>query len=456
MTVPYTSYYLVIGLGTSGLSMARFLRSQGREVVVTDIDGSKSAPAEELKASGIHCEIGFHEPETFRKAGVMVPSPGIPLSLPPIRTAMEQGVPVMGELDIFAAHNTLPVVAITGTNGKTTTTTLIGDILRACGKTPFVGGNIGTPLVEHLMAPGTSDVIVAEISSFQLDLSTRFRPDVGVLLNISDDHLDRYGSIEAYEASKWSLFKHQRSSDAAVINRSMGSFDRYAKHLCSRTFVFSSQTSAPEDCHAVITDQAIRIRVDGYTHSLSTHDLTELKGVHNHENTASAILACLALGGCDFPDIATGVHTFTNLPHRVEFVRTLNGVSFYDDSKGTNTDAVIRALGCFKEPVVLILGGREKGTDFSLLIPDVRKRVKALVSIGESRPHVRTVFQGLCPITEADTMSEAVTRAFAAAASGDVVLLSPACASFDMYRNYGHRGDEFKTCVHSLEMAGHD
>lgn len=452
LTSPYT---LVIGLGASGLSMARFLRQMEESVVVTDIDKKKAHLEKELNALGIRAEIGFHNQDTFNQAKVLMPSPGIPLTHPNIKEALDRGVPLTGELDVFARYNTLPVIAITGTNGKTTTTTLIGDILKACGKIPFVGGNIGTPLVENLMNPGQTDIVVAEISSFQLDLAKTFRPDVGVLLNISEDHLDRYPSYEAYEASKWSLFKHQAPSDAAVINKTIKGFDQITSGLCSRIFSFSSDDTSRSEADANISSQEIRFQFQGNSHVLGTGDLTELRGPHNQENIAAAVLACLCAGAGSFNDVIQGVKSFKNLSHRMEFVKTVNDISFYDDSKATNTDAVIRALECFKSNIILILGGREKGTDFSLLSHHVKNSVKTIISIGESKQHVMQTFQNLCPVVEAESMQDAVRKGYGAALPGDVVLLSPACASFDMFDNYAHRGREFSDQVHALGGPSH-
>jgi UDP-N-acetylmuramoylalanine--D-glutamate ligase len=449
-------YFLVIGLGASGVSMAKFLCSKGKSVVATDIDAERASTAKELNALGIRTEIGFHDPDTFNRAKTLVPSPGIPLTHALIREALAHGADLKGELDIFAAYNTLPVIAITGTNGKTTTTTLIGEMLRACGRNPFVGGNIGTPLVENLMTPGHTDVVVAEISSFQLDLAKTFRPEVGVLLNISEDHLDRYASYEAYEDSKWSLFKNQTPSDTAVVNRAIHGFDIAVSKIQSRVFDFSSDPKTRTNCSADIRDTEIRISLKDRASTLETGHLKELQGAHNRENIAAAALACLALGNLPVEGLVKGIASFKNLSHRMEFVKTIKDVSFYDDSKATNTDAVVRALDCFKKNIILILGGREKGTDFTLLVRDVRKSVKTIVSLGESRAHVRETFQGICPVIEAETMQEAVEKGYASALPGDVVLLSPACASFDMFDNYAHRGREFAARVKGLEDHLHD
>lgn len=448
------SYFLIIGLGKSGISMARFLLSRGETVIATDIDKSKINMAKELNALGIKTEIGFHNQETFNQAAVMVPSPGIPLNNKFIKTALDHGVNITGELDIFTRYNDLPIIAITGTNGKTTTTTLIGDMLKASGKNPFVGGNIGTPLIDHLMAKGKTNVIVAEISSFQLDLSKKFKPDVGVLLNISEDHLDRYENYTAYENSKWSIFKNQDASNKAVFNQSISNFIEKSQTIPSPIFTFSSNPHTLSNCTAEIGSEKINIVTPDCNIILPTKDLKELAGTHNRENIAAAVLACLAFGA-DVNGILNGLNTFKNLPHRIEFIKTIEGISFYNDSKATNTDAVIRAIECFSNNIILILGGREKNTDFSLLINSVKKNVKTIIAIGESRTHIKDIFKNTCPVKETQTMKEAVQTAFNSAEKDTVgepavVLLSPACASFDMYDSYAHRGNDFITHVKAL------
>ena len=447
------SYYLIIGLGSSGISMAKFLRFKGEAVIATDIDESKAVIAKELNGLGIKTEIGFHNQQTFNRASVMIPSPGVPLTNKFIKTAVGHGVGITGELDIFTRYNDLPIIAITGTNGKTTTTILTGDMLKACGMNPFIGGNIGTPLVDHLMAEEKADVIVAEISSFQLDISKKFKPDVGVLLNTSEDHLDRYKNYKAYEDSKWNIFKNQDSSDKAVLNQSMNGFYKNCQKLQSKIFTFSSTPGTRLDtriyCRAEISSKDIEIISLNFNHRIQTGQLKELAGTHNRENIAAAVLACLA-HGADIKGILRGLETFKNLSHRIEFIKTISGVSFYNDSKATNTDAVIRAIECFKKNIILILGGREKGTDFSLLINDVKKSVKTIIAIGESRTRIKDTFEHVCRVLESQTMKDAVQTAFGAAVKNDIVLLSPACASFDMYESYAHRGNDFATHVNAL------
>jgi UDP-N-acetylmuramoylalanine--D-glutamate ligase len=463
-------YFLIIGLGKSGMSMAKFLCSKGENVIATDIDESKLNIAKELNELGIKTQIGFHDQKTFNNAKIMIPSPGISLNNKYIKTALNKGVEITGELDIFTKHNDLPIIAITGTNGKTTVTTLIGKMLQQSKMMPFVGGNIGTPLIEHLMAKNKSDgnnktdIIVAEISSFQLDLSRQFRPDVGVLLNISQDHLDRYKNFEEYINSKWSIFKNQTSSDTAVINQSTLEFchesdqdvdqnfsqnlDSVSQKIKSKSICFSSKNNFKE-CDGQINPKEIKIKFKNDTYKIPTDNLKELQGTHNQENIAAACIASLA-AGADFNNILKGLADFQNLSHRVELVKTINGISFYNDSKATNTDAVIRAIECFKNNIILILGGREKSTDFSLLINKIKKRVKTIIALGETSSIIKDTFEKICPVKVAETMNSAVQTAFALALKNDIVLLSPACASFDMYKSYTDRGDDFTNCVKTL------
>ena len=466
-------YFLVIGLGRSGTSMAEFLASKGKNVIATDIDESKVQIAKKLNKLGIKTQIGFHDQKTFNLAKIMVPSPGISLHNKYIQSALNKGVKITGELDIFTKYNDLPVIAITGTNGKTTVTSLTGEMLKKSHITPFVCGNIGTPMIKHLMTKSNknkkTDIIVAEISSFQLDLAKNFRPDIGVLLNISQDHLDRYENFDRYIDSKWSIFQNQRTSDIAVINNSIHGFNSKYKKIKSKIIRFSSNTKDFKNCDGQINSKEIKInhhmaklpncntiqydkiidkdKIDKY--KIDTSTIKELKGIHNQENIAAACLASLA-AGANFNNILKSIKCFKNLSHRMEFVKTINGISFYNDSKATNIDAVIRALEYFQKNIILILGGREKQNDFSLLTNQIKNRVKTIIAIGETRLKIKDIFEKICPVKIAKTMKNAVQTAFDTALKNDVILLSPACASFDMYENYELRGDDFINCVEKL------
>ncbi len=451
------AYYLIVGMGRSGLSMAKFLHSKGEAVKATDIDPSKTLAQTELDRLGIDTQVGFHDQAFFDKAHTLVVSPGIPLTVSFIQNAQKKGVKVTGELDIFSQYNTTPVIAVTGTNGKTTTTTLIRDIMAQSGLKVFTGGNIGTPLMAYLLSGDPCDVVVAEISSFQLDLSQNFHPDVAVLLNITDDHLDRYEDFRAYEDSKYSIFKNQTPADAAVINRDMAGYPEKKSTIPSTIYEFSAQSQVASG--AAIHENAVTLSMPQISNpdesQIPCGHFTGLQGGHNRENLAAAAIACLCAGAC-VSGLIRALENFKGLSHRIAFVRELDQIKFYNDSKATNTDAVVRAVQALSEgmdgkKIILILGGREKGLDFAPLVPVVRDRVKLILAIGEASAHVTEDFQSLCPVLTPQDMAQAVQSARSAGEPGDIVLLSPACASFDMYENYEARGRDFTEQVNQLE-----
>ena len=442
------TYELIVGLGACGLSMARFLKSRGHCVVATDIDGTKTDEAAALKKLGIPVMIGSHDQQMFDKASVIIPSPGIPLNMPFIRSARDKGVSIKGELDIFAQYNTTPVIAITATNGKTTTTELTAAMLEASGISCFMGGNIGTPLMEYLMQDSPKDVVVAEISSFQLDLAQTFRPHTAALLNIAEDHLDRYLDFEAYLDSKWSIFKNMTARDTAVINGRIDHFSTRTNTICADILEFSSTESVARG--ASVHKMGIDIQTHDISDCLASDTLARLPGIHNRENVAAAALAALSCGGT-MKGIRQALNEFTLSDHRIAFVREVDGIRFYNDSKATNVDAVLRALECFESGVILILGGREKGLDFAPLAPEVKARAKAVIGMGEAAGHIMETFEGTCPAYACQDMNCAVKKAVSVADKGNVVLLSPACASFDLYANYQERGKDFARIISRLE-----
>ena len=454
MQVSPKSYTLVLGLGRSGLSMARFLAAKGYPVKATDIDPAAAKNAKELNCLGIDTQIGFHDQNTFNRADAIVASPGIPLDMPFLLEAASRGVPLLGDLDIFCRYNKTPTVAITGTNGKTTVTTLVRDMLLASGISTFMGGNIGTPLVEYLMKPEPVQLVVAEISSFQLDLARHFTPEIAVLLNLAPDHLDRYENLGDYARSKWSIFKNQTQKHTAIINAGISDGFCTKPGLSARVYEFSSNPDHSIIQGAKITDQAIDLilpeKFPDPSMRIDCRNLKNLPGTHNLENIAAAALASLC-AGADPGAITSAVTAFKALPHRMAFVTRIKGISFYNDSKATNTDAVARALECFENRIVLILGGRKKDTDFTLLLPAVKNKVVQIIAMGEAAPDIARIFSTVCRVTPVSGMKEAVKTAFEAARPPEAVLLSPACASFDMYDNYGARGDDFTAWVTELE-----
>ena len=444
---------VVVGLGRSGVAAARFLAKQGARVTVTDRAAADTLADSLAALAGLDVQLrlGGHVHDDFSAAELVVLSPGVPHTLPLLDAVRARGIAVIGEMELAAGFIAEPILAITGTNGKTTTTEMVAAMLRSSGKHVFVGGNIGTPLVVHAdEGDERVDVVVAEVSSFQLDTCVGFRPDIAVLLNITDDHLDRYDSFEAYAQSKWRIFANQRSTDAAIVN----AMDPAAAGLMD-----SHPLRARRQC---IADWAIRdgariaadriVLVDhGRESAEFSLEKSALLGPHNRENTAAACLAAHQAGATD-AGIQQTIDGFTGLAHRLETVGWVHGVRFVNDSKATNTDAVKRALECFDRPVALIMGGRSKQGDFLSLRSHVRRHVKTLVAMGEAKPEIvaALVAAPQQDLVEADTLPEAVAKAFAAAAPGETVLLSPACASFDMFDSYAHRGNQFREIVEGL------
>jgi len=442
-------HIVVAGLGRSGVSVARFLVTQGCSVTVTD----NRKPEElqeilpELNALGVDIELGRHEETSFANADLIVLSPGVPHTIGPVVSAKAKGVPVIGEIELAYHFLHTPILAITGTNGKSTATLLLGEMLRQSGFNVLTGGNLGTPLIELIDHQEGVDFIVAEISSFQLDTIDRFRPHVSVILNITDDHLERYTDFDDYARSKARIFENQEVNDICIINDADPAILAISENLTATKFAFN--------CAQIVDTRAW---IDGQTLWFHTPDDGDqpvecsgipLKGRHNLENAAAAGLATLAVGGT-MAGIASALKTFEGLHHRVEYVDTKNGVAFYDDSKATNVDAVVRALESFSGPVVLIMGGRDKGGSYESLKPQMARCVKQLIVMGEAAEKIEPVFKDMVPVAWVRNMREAVFLAAETAVSGDTVLLSPACSSFDMYESYAQRGDDFVRSIAQL------
>lgn len=450
----------VVGLGRSGQAATRLLVRQGAAVTVTD----RRTAAElgdamaVLKDGPVRYCVGGHPAEAFEGAEWIIMSPGIAVeSVDAVETAKARGVPVIGELELACRFSTAPVVAITGTNGKSTTTALIGGILQQVSRRVFVGGNLGRPLCEAVLEPVAWDWIVAEVSSFQLETIRDFHPRVAVLLNVTPNHLDRYRTMPDYLAAKLRLFENQTADDAAVINADDPLVLSHAEAIRARR-IFFSRTPRPEaglpagqacvylESGAVI---AAGLSAPSARVEIIRRDAIPMPGSHNLEN----VLAATAVGlvcGCPADQIRTAVRAFKGLEHRLEPVRKRNGVLYVNDSKATTIVALEKALEAFSEPIVLIAGGRNKGAEFNLLRDLVSRRVKTAVLIGEARPTLRAAWSGAAPLIEAESLEEAVRVAAQAAASGDVVLLAPACASFDMFRDFEDRGNRFKEIVNGL------
>jgi UDP-N-acetylmuramoylalanine--D-glutamate ligase len=443
-------HILVVGLGKSGLSVVRWLANKEARVTVSEIKGEADLDPrflQETRDLGVSLETGGHRRETFLRADTIIVSPGVPLNTEPLKAAGQEGIPVLGEMELACRIMKTPIVAVTGTNGKSTVTAFLGEMMRAGGLNVFVGGNIGTPLIEYAAGEQTADYAVVEVSSFQLDTMISFHPRVAVLLNISPDHLDRYPGYQAYVNSKLSIFQNQGSGDWAVLN------DR---DPALRSFEPGETVSVlrygPEkrrNRQAYLEGNKITAVLPGNGLHQFVLDPCVLPGEHNRENLMGAVLAGLSLGVRP-PVIQQTIATFRGLPHRLEFAGRVGDVDFYDDSKATNVDAAIRSVKSFDAPVILIAGGRHKGGAYSSLVEAAGGRVRKAVLMGESRFLMAEAFEGIIPYCMAEDMAHAVTQAFSSARSRDVVLLAPACSSFDMFTDYGHRGRVFKAEVERL------
>jgi len=441
---------LIIGWGKTGIASARFLAVRGAQVAVTDakdlsLEGDVLPHlGQDLRAS---VEWVRYDSSALSSVDMVVPSPGVPPFHPLLKEAMERGIPVVSELELASRYLQTPMIAITGTNGKTTTTTLIGEILAASGRKVFVGGNIGNPLANYVAGPQDADYAVVEVSSFQLQWVEAFHAFAALLLNTTCDHVDYHGSFEAYRAVKERIFSNQGKGDLAVLNADEPRSAVLAESMPSRVRFFSSSQSVNVGLYRE-GEQLIYRNGQGGRESYPLN-MIRLPGAHNIENVMAAILACRACG-CTREEVIQAVANFSGVAHRIEFTREIGGVKFYDDSKGTNVGAVKRAIESFSEPLVLLMGGRDKDGDFESLSDLLANRVKALVLFGEAREKIRERIGGIVPTLMAPTLNEAIAAAREQACAGDVVLLSPGCASFDEFNNYKARGEFFQEEVRAL------
>jgi UDP-N-acetylmuramoylalanine--D-glutamate ligase len=453
---------LVVGLAKTGVAVARFLKERGAHVTVTDLKkrDELDSYAEDALDMGISLRLGAHEIEFFTSSDLIIVSPGVPHTLTPLETARRAGIPVIGEVELAFRYIHEPIVAVTGTNGKTTTTSLIGEMLRASGREVFVGGNIGAPLIDYPDSGMRADTIVAEISSFQLDTIEHFRPKVGLLLNITEDHLDRYDDFQHYVQSKGRLFENQQSTDVAILNAKDTAMSQLEGLIASQRLYFNIDDAKDERTKDFVpqTRQGARIRdkeivcsVPGKSPAILSLANFRLMGAHNLENAAAATLASLVAGG-EQSGIQTALDTYEGLHHRLEPVKNVRGVQYYNDSKATNVDAVKRSLESFDSNVILIMGGRDKGGSYSILEELIKKRVKRLIVTGEARKKILNALGGLTHTEETGTLYEAIHMAHQAATPGDVVLLSPGCSSFDQFTDYTERGEAFCKAVDRLAI----
>lgn len=439
----------VIGAARSGVAVARLLQSQGADVFVSD----RQRPEElvqataELQGAGIPFETGSHSLRVY-ECSLMVVSPGVPSNAPVVLEAQRRGIRIVSELEVGSWFCRAPMIAVTGSNGKTTTTTLIGRVLGDAKKKHVVAGNIGTAFSSVVLELAETDLAVLEVSSFQLDHIATFRPAIAVLLNVTPDHMDRYDhSMEKYSASKARVFENQEHDDVLVYDADdEWTVNILPKARC-RTVGFSVQKRLAEG--AFVEEGDLVISLSGTKSVVVPAEQITLKGTHNLYNAMAAALVG-QLCGVSAASIRATLRNFKGVEHRLEFVRELEGVRYINDSKATNVDSVWYALQAYREPIVLLMGGRDKGNDYSRLTQLVQKNVRAVVAIGESADKVEQAFRRVTAVMRASSMNEAVAAARSLARRGDIVLLSPACASFDWFRNFEHRGQVFKQLVNAL------
>jgi UDP-N-acetylmuramoylalanine--D-glutamate ligase len=443
---------LVVGLGKSGLSAAMFLREQGARVTVSDTR-SAVALAKEIPAlleAGIMVESGGHGLLTFRRQDLIVVSPGVPMDTPEVKQVVAFGLPVIGELELASRYLRGRVVAITGSNGKTTTTTLVGKIFGDAGVPTLVGGNIGLPVIDLVAKSTPETVSVLEVSSFQLETVEQFHPWIAVVLNITPDHLDRHGSFETYAAAKARITERQEAEDLLVLNAEDKAAQMVALKTKAQIYWFSGRRPIKQG--AFVHGESILFvpREGAKAEPVMPVSDIHLKGSHNVENVLAAVCAA-RLAKIPAESIRASVAGFAAVEHRLELVKVVNGVEFYNDSKATNVDAAMKAVASFAGGILLILGGKDKDSDYSLMSGMLKERVKIVYTIGSAAEKIERELQGVVKIVSAETLQVAVAKAAKAATIGDVVLLSPACSSFDQFENYEQRGRVFRQLVNELD-----
>ena len=440
---------LVVGLGKSGIASALFLADRGARVAVSDTKSAEELHHEIplLLDHGIVVEAGYHGERTFKEQELIVISPGVPADVPQLLQARQAGIPVIGEVELAARFLKGQIVAITGSNGKTTTTTLAGEIIAASGNKTLVGGNIGTPAISFVASATDDTWIVLEVSSFQLETIETFHPKIAVVLNITPDHLDRHHTFENYAAAKQRIFENQTGSDFAVLNADDSTCVAMANSTTAALYWFSRQREVEHGAF-LRGDNVIWRDADREQTIMPVGEIS-LKGAHNVENVLAGVCAGM-LAGVDPADIRRAVANFKAVEHRLEYVATVRGVQYYNDSKATNVDATLKALESFAGGIHLILGGKDKGSDYTVLNPMLENRVKRVYTIGAAANKIESQVKGT-QVVSSGTIDNAVRRASESAVAGDIVLLAPACASFDQFVSYEHRGRVFKDLVRQME-----
>ncbi len=435
---------LVAGFARTGRAVVQFLKNHDCNVTVSENRNDEEFGNYKEQFPEVQFEFGGHKTQTFLKSDLIVISPGIPDTIEPIAEAKKKGIRVISEIELAYPFLKGTLVGITGTNGKSTTVELTGAMLRAADKHAIVCGNIGTPLIQYCESSQPNDYYVIEISSFQLETIYDFRPHIAAVLNLAEDHLDRYPSVEPYFKAKMRIFENQKENDFAVVNYDDPYLRTHIQNVRSNRFWFSRKEKPPSGLYN--SDGLVKTVSGG---SVVNFSLGRLKGVHNLENTMCAASISLLCGVLPKP-MQRAIENFEGLHHRMEFVAEVGGVSYYDDSKATNVDAVVKSLESFAGNVFLIMGGRDKGCDYRILDALVRERVKKLLLIGEAKERIASELGKPGQFAFYNSLEQAVKDAKNSAASGDIVLLSPACSSFDMFANYEERGKAFANAVRNL------
>ncbi|HYL47685.1 MAG TPA: UDP-N-acetylmuramoyl-L-alanine--D-glutamate ligase [Candidatus Limnocylindrales bacterium] len=440
---------LVVGLARTGVAAALFSARYGATVTAPDEkpEAQLAETAARLRDAGVKLELGAHNPASFLEQDLIVVSPGVPAKIPPLEQARAKGIPVWSEVELAWRFLRGKLVAITGSNGKTTTTSLVAHILKTAEIPTLVGGNIGVPLLALVERSLDTTVTVAEISSFQLETIEAFRPEIGVLLNLSPDHLDRHATLDEYARAKMRMFENQLDRDAAVLN---ADDPEVTRRMPSKPHIywFSRQKRVAEG--AFLRDDQIVFRADGAETVLARREDIPLRGEHSVENVLAGCAAAY-LAGASPAAIAAGVKSFPGVEHRLEFVAEISGIAFYNDSKATNVDATLNAVESFPGPLIVILGGKDKGSPYTPLREPLTKRARLAILIGAAAEKIAAELEGAVPLERAGTLDRAVEMAMERARPGDTVLLAPACASFDQFENFEHRGRVFKELVAALK-----
>lgn len=440
---------LVVGAGLSGRALARYFAAAGARVVLTDQRQEQTLiDLQPLRDLGVTFDFGGHTEQYFLQADLIVVSPGVPLEIPVLKAASSAGIQILGEVEIAWRELDVPLIGVTGTNGKSTTTSLLGEIIRAWGKEAFVGGNLGTPMIEAVESKGW-DYLVVELSSFQLEALERFRPKYALLLNISQDHLDRYADYAAYIEAKCEIFRNQSEDDWAILNADDPRVFALTERLRSNVVYFSSQQPLTEGM--CCEGNELVWRWQGGENRFNVSDLL-LQGRHNLENVMAAMIPAL-LENCPPETAWNAVCSFSGLPHRMQTVRVVNGVTWINDSKGTNVGSVVKSLAGLPAPVTLIAGGKDKGGDYFPLANALPGKVSHLVLLGEAAARMSQELSGVgATIHRVESLAEAVTLCARITPAGGTVLLSPACSSFDMFSSFEERGESFHALVKQLPV----